>query len=150
MLLVVKLVNLCHKWKIWWPSDRKCLWNFDDAAQLCVNSTWLLLSKWLVPYASFAEHLWHFIMIMFVIVQGLGKTIQTIAFFAQLLLDGVKGPHVIIAPTSTIGMTLIVFSVQVNQAKSADCWFLGNVLILTWRYVNLIWIMHQVICYCDR
>ena len=45
---------------------------------------------------------------VFVILQGLGKTIQTIAFFAQLLLDGVKGPHVIIAPSSTLGMSLLV------------------------------------------
>jgi len=41
-------------------------------------------------------------------LQGLGKTIQTIAFFAQLLLDGVKGPHVIVAPSSTIGMVSLV------------------------------------------
>jgi len=45
---------------------------------------------------------------MLVILQGLGKTIQTIAFFAQLLLDGVKGPHVIVAPSSTIGMPLLM------------------------------------------
>ena len=36
-------------------------------------------------------------------VQGLGKTIQSIAFFAQLLTEGVKGPHLVVAPASTIG-----------------------------------------------
>jgi len=45
---------------------------------------------------------------LFLILQGLGKTIQTIAFFAQLLSDGVKGPHVIVAPSSTIGAALLI------------------------------------------
>jgi SNF2 family DNA or RNA helicase len=36
-------------------------------------------------------------------LQGLGKTIQTIAFLAQMLQDGDTGPHLIIAPFATIG-----------------------------------------------
>ncbi|XP_052317077.1 SWI/SNF-related matrix-associated actin-dependent regulator of chromatin subfamily A containing DEAD/H box 1A-like isoform X3 [Oncorhynchus keta] len=33
---------------------------------------------------------------------GLGKTIQTIAFLARLYQDGIKGPHLITVPTSTM------------------------------------------------
>jgi SWI/SNF-related matrix-associated actin-dependent regulator 1 of chromatin subfamily A len=40
---------------------------------------------------------------MVFILQGLGKTIQTIAFLAHLLEEGHTGPHVIIVPSSTIG-----------------------------------------------
>ena len=35
--------------------------------------------------------------------QGLGKTIQAIAFIAHLMEEGEEGPHVIIVPSSTIG-----------------------------------------------
>ena len=35
--------------------------------------------------------------------QGLGKTIQAIAFLAHLMEEGEEGPHVIIVPSSTIG-----------------------------------------------
>ena len=38
-----------------------------------------------------------------IILQGLGKTIQTISFLAHLLEEGEPGPHVIIVPSSTIG-----------------------------------------------
>lgn len=45
-----------------------------------------------------------FIQSLFTIfVQGLGKTIQTIAFIAHLLEEGETGPHVVIVPSSTIG-----------------------------------------------
>ncbi|KAJ8026671.1 hypothetical protein HOLleu_31576 [Holothuria leucospilota] len=33
---------------------------------------------------------------------GLGKTIQVIAFLASLLEDGVEGPHLVVAPSSTL------------------------------------------------
>lgn len=39
-------------------------------------------------------------------MQGLGKTIQTIAFFAHLLEENDLGPHLIICPSSTIGLYL--------------------------------------------
>ena len=35
--------------------------------------------------------------------QGLGKTIQTIAFLAHMLEDGNTGPHLIVTPSSTLG-----------------------------------------------
>ena len=38
-----------------------------------------------------------------VLFQGLGKTVQTIAFLTHLLEQGVKGPHIIVAPSSTLG-----------------------------------------------
>uniref|UniRef100_A0A4W5LIT3 DNA helicase n=1 Tax=Hucho hucho TaxID=62062 RepID=A0A4W5LIT3_9TELE len=34
---------------------------------------------------------------------GLGKTIQAIAFLARLYQDGIKGPHLITVPSSTLG-----------------------------------------------
>ena len=37
------------------------------------------------------------------LLQGLGKTIQTIAFLAHLLENGDPGPHLIIVPASTFG-----------------------------------------------
>ena len=39
-------------------------------------------------------------------LQGLGKTIQTIAFLAHLLEEGNTGPHVIVTPSSTLGTTM--------------------------------------------
>ena len=35
--------------------------------------------------------------------QGLGKTVQAIAFLAYLCESGEKGPHLIIVPASTLG-----------------------------------------------
>ena len=35
--------------------------------------------------------------------QGLGKTVQTVAFLTHLLEQGEKGPHIIVAPSSTLG-----------------------------------------------
>lgn len=35
--------------------------------------------------------------------QGLGKTIQAIAFLAQLYQNGIEGPHLITVPSSTLG-----------------------------------------------
>ena len=40
---------------------------------------------------------------IFLFFQGLGKTIQAISLLAYLLETGNKGPHVVIAPSSTIG-----------------------------------------------
>ena len=34
--------------------------------------------------------------------QGLGKTIQVIAFLAHLLEEGKRGPHLVVAPSSTL------------------------------------------------
>ena len=33
---------------------------------------------------------------------GLGKTVQAIALLAQLLSEGDQGPHLVVAPTSTL------------------------------------------------
>lgn len=46
---------------------------------------------------------------------GLGKTCQVIAFFAHLLDKGVKGPHLIIVPGSTLENWLREFSVFCPQ-----------------------------------
>lgn len=35
--------------------------------------------------------------------QGLGKTIQAIAFLSQLYQNGIEGPHLITVPSSTLG-----------------------------------------------
>ena len=40
-------------------------------------------------------------------LQGLGKTVQTVAFLTHLLENGVKGPHIIVAPSSTLGKVAI-------------------------------------------
>ncbi|KAL6715733.1 DNA-dependent ATPase fun30 [Lecanora helva] len=42
---------------------------------------------------------------------GLGKTCQVIAFFAHLLEKGIKGPHVVIVPSSTLENWLREFSI---------------------------------------
>jgi len=34
---------------------------------------------------------------------GLGKTCQVIAFLARLLERGIKGPHLVVVPSSTLG-----------------------------------------------
>ena len=39
----------------------------------------------------------------FVFSQGLGKTIQAIAFLAYLYQEGNRGPHLIVVPASTLG-----------------------------------------------
>lgn len=39
-------------------------------------------------------------------LQGLGKTIQAIAFLAQLYQNGIEGPHLITVPSSTLGNEL--------------------------------------------
>ena len=36
--------------------------------------------------------------------QGLGKTIQTIVFLSHLYEQGLKGPHLIVVPSSTLGV----------------------------------------------
>lgn len=36
------------------------------------------------------------------LLQGLGKTIQVIAFIAYLMETNVRGPHLIVVPSSTI------------------------------------------------
>ena len=46
---------------------------------------------------------------------GLGKTCQVIAFFAHLLEKGVKGPHLVIVPGSTLENWLREFSVFCPQ-----------------------------------
>ncbi len=46
---------------------------------------------------------------------GLGKTCQVIAFFAHLLEKGIKGPHLIIVPGSTLENWLREFSVFCPQ-----------------------------------
>ncbi len=45
----------------------------------------------------------------FSLIQGLGKTIQTIAFLTHLLEEGDKGPHLIVAPSSTVGKNTSMF-----------------------------------------
>ena len=44
-----------------------------------------------------------------IIFQGLGKTVQAIAFLAHLCESGEKGPHLIIVPASTLGINSIFF-----------------------------------------
>ena len=46
---------------------------------------------------------------------GLGKTCQVIAFFAHLLEKGVKGPHIVIVPGSTLENWLREFSIFCPQ-----------------------------------
>ncbi len=41
------------------------------------------------------------------IYKGLGKTIQTIAFLAYLIEQGNTGPHLIVVPPSTLGITRV-------------------------------------------
>ena len=40
----------------------------------------------------------------FLLFQGLGKTVQAIAFIAHLCETGEKGPHLIVVPASTLGI----------------------------------------------
>ena len=40
----------------------------------------------------------------FSLCQGLGKTIQTIVFLSHLYEQGWKGPHLIVVPSSTLGV----------------------------------------------
>ncbi len=42
--------------------------------------------------------------------QGLGKTVQTIAFLAYLMEQGDGGPHLIVVPSSTLGKQKTHFS----------------------------------------
>ena len=49
-----------------------------------------------------------FLFFFFVSSQGLGKTVQTIAFLAYLLEQGNNGPHVIVVPSSTIGKNILM------------------------------------------
>lgn len=42
----------------------------------------------------------------FTLCQGLGKTIQAIAFLSQLYQNGIEGPHLITVPSSTLGNLL--------------------------------------------
>ena len=50
-------------------------------------------------------------------LKGLGKTVQTVAFLTHLLENGVKGPHIIVAPSSTLGK--VVGDVVINYAVSS-------------------------------
>lgn len=47
-------------------------------------------------------------LIFFFPFQGLGKTIQAISFLAYLHQKGIKGPHLITVPSSTVGKTNIL------------------------------------------
>lgn len=38
------------------------------------------------------------------LLQGLGKTIQVIAFLAYLKEQNIRGPHIVVVPSSTMGM----------------------------------------------
>ena len=51
--------------------------------------------------------------------QGLGKTVQTIAFLALLLEQGEKGPHVVVAPSSTLGVCILFVEVYKVQIKGS-------------------------------
>lgn len=46
------------------------------------------------------------------VLQGLGKTIQTISFLAHLYQNGIKGPHLITVPSSTLGKIHAYVSVK--------------------------------------
>jgi len=41
---------------------------------------------------------------------GLGKTIQTLAFLGYLVENGQGGPHLIVCPCSTLGLSLIILT----------------------------------------
>ena len=58
----------------------------------------LIISNTLSFWVMFLIH--EHLLYMF---QGLGKTVQAIAFLAQLCESGEKGPHLIIVPASTLG-----------------------------------------------
>ncbi len=45
--------------------------------------------------------------------QGLGKTVQAIAFLAHLSETGERGPHLIIVPASTLGYSFTYFQLIV-------------------------------------
>lgn len=47
-------------------------------------------------------------------VQGLGKTVQAIAFLAHLFEKGFHGPFLIIVPTSTLGNIIYTHTVHVQ------------------------------------
>uniref|UniRef100_A0A7N8XIW3 DNA helicase n=1 Tax=Mastacembelus armatus TaxID=205130 RepID=A0A7N8XIW3_9TELE len=61
------------------------------------------LSTWLFLYPFFVfVTLYCSVCLCFNSSQGLGKTIQAIAFLAQLYKNGIEGPHLITVPSSTL------------------------------------------------
>ena len=38
------------------------------------------------------------------VLQGLGKTVQAIAFLAHLIEEGEEGPHLVVVTASTLGI----------------------------------------------
>ena len=60
--------------------------------------------------------------------QGLGKTIQSISFLAQLTQEEEEGPHIVICPSSTLGMNIhesvshtLCLNIHIFDHKYGDC-----------------------------
>jgi len=81
-------------------------------AGLCVTDAWALslvrcIRLWILSaFISDARGMYELGLTPYILpnTQGLGKTVQAIAFLAHLFEEGSCGPYLIVVPTSTLGM----------------------------------------------
>lgn len=82
-------------------ADEMVLYCSSLLLHISINIKIILIDSYMVMLNSTSwAHIWHEILL----VQGLGKTLQTISLLGYLHeFRGITGPHMVVAPKSTLG-----------------------------------------------
>lgn len=114
---------------------------YNDSFEFCISR----LAKMQKPF-------YNLFLFFLLFLQGLGKTIQAISFLAHLYQKGIKGPHLITVPSSTVGKTNthtpISLSPSLYQNKNNN---LQGIYQLTQNcrmlFVSVLWCLSSVFFY---